>query len=185
MTKLTHQSKLFHHQLLPFPILHGPVSFFPPTEERDLSSLKLWLYSVPPSNLLPPVLTSVPTISGGPPTRQSKPFLLSMPFIPFPFCLYHGRGEKNQRNTFLIKSSPLATVMSGIWKTINDHLWNELLNALQQIHFLNSNQNLSNSPSNKLIHSIPNIQNSINTKITLFKPGETVTTNKYNKNPSI
>lgn len=69
-------------------------------------------------------------------------------------------------------------MVSGIWNTINDHLLNELLNALQQMHFLNSNQNLLYSVSNKLIHSIPKVQSLINTKIILLKPGEIITTTK-------
>lgn len=182
MTKLTHQSKLFH-QLLPFPILHGPISFFPPQKretyqvwnfDSTLFHLQTYYHL---SLLLFLLFQEVPLLAKANPS--SSLCLLS----PSLSASTVEEGKKNQRNTFLIMSSPLATVMSGIWNTINDHLWNELPNALQQSHFLNSNQNLWNSPSNKLIHSIPNIQNSINTKITLFKPGETVTTNKYNKNP--
>lgn len=55
-------------------------------------------------------------------------------------------------------SSPQATMVSGTWNTINEHLWNQLLDVPQQIHVLNSNQNLWNCASNKLMHSILNVE---------------------------
>lgn len=74
---------------------------------------------------------------------QSKPFFSKL-FIPFPSAstLEGKTKKKNKRDRFLIMSAPQATMVSGTWNTISEHLWNELLNALQQIHFLNSKQNL-------------------------------------------
>lgn len=77
----------------PFSMAQFP---FSPTGKRDLSSFKLGLYSAPPSNSLPPVLTSDPTISSGHPTCQSKPS--SLYFIPFPSAsTLKGKTNKNKR----------------------------------------------------------------------------------------
>lgn len=113
-----------------FPFPFSMPSFFFSHRKEWLISFKLWLYSVPLSSLPPPALTSNPTISGSPPTWQKQPFLSHF-FISFlSASSLHQKKNYNKRNILLIMSSPQATMVLRIWNTINEHLWNELLDVL-------------------------------------------------------
>ena len=103
MTKLTIQLKSLHHQLLPFPILLGRVSWIP-TPRRNTHQFQtlVILFHLKTYHYLSLLLTLLFQVA----LLLAKTNLYTL--YPIPFCLQHPKGKKKNRRILSLLYLPAS-----------------------------------------------------------------------------